>query len=420
MLKKYKKCVILKSNINSVKIMKKNIKSFLLFLFVVMLGFVASSYYFGSDVFNVESIINLIENKQSTSVLKIDDSKYNADGGFYYSSLNDEEKRIYDKIYARAKNQKTQIKIRSNIDEERILEIAMFVYNEHPELFWLNGAFSIDTSKVVTLKSSYNSNEIAKLSEQIKSKTDSIVQNLNDNMSDYEKSLYLYEYLITNTSYANEAIDNLDNMPWASSLVGVFTMGKCTCTGYAKAYQYLLQLSGINCAVVSGKATTPQGRRSHAWVIQECDGSYYYTDPTWGDCFDESNKEYISHSYFCLSESEIEKTHTINHKDILPKCTANKDNYFVKNNLLFSSYSRADIKKALKSCVENGKYYAELKFTNKSAYIDASNELFKQGQIYYILSVMSLKNKNIDVKNIKYSNNDKLRVITIFFDKTNN
>lgn len=345
MLKKYKKCVILKSNINAVKIMKKNIKSFLLFLFVVMLGFVASSYYFGSDVFNVESIINLIENKQSTSVLKIDDSKYNADGGFYYSSLNDEEKQIYDKIYARAKNQKTQIKIRSNIDEERILEIAMFVYNEHPELFWLNGA---------------------------------------------------------------------------SSLVGVFTMGKCTCTGYAKAYQYLLQLSGINCAVVSGKATTPQGRRSHAWVIQECDGSYYYTDPTWGDCFDGNNKEYISHSYFCLSESEIEKTHTINHKDILPKCTANKDNYFVKNNLLYSSYNRADIKKALKSCVENGKYYVELKFTNKSAYIDANNELFKQGQIYYILSVMSLKNKNIDVKNIKYSNNDNLCVITIFFDKANN
>lgn len=345
MLKKCKKCVILKSNINAVKIMKKNIKSFLLFLFVVMLGFVASSYYFGSDVFNVESIINLIENKQSTSVLKIDDSKYNADGGFYYSSLNDEEKRIYDKIYARAKNQKTQIKIRSNIDEERILEIAMFVYNEHPELFWLNGEFSIDNSGIVTLKSSYNSNEIAKLSEQIKSKTDSIVQNLNSNMSDYEKSLYLYEYLITNTSYANEAIDNLDNMPWASSLVGVFTMGKCTCTGYAKAYQYLLQLSGINCAVVSGKATTPQGRRSHAWIIQECDGSYYYTDPTWGDCFDENNKEYISHSYFCLSESEIEKTHTIDHKDILPKCTANKDNYFVKNNLLYSSYNRADIKK---------------------------------------------------------------------------
>ena len=64
MLKKYKKCVILKSNINSVKIMRKNIKSFLLFLFVVMLGFVASSYYFGSDVFNVESIINLIENRR--------------------------------------------------------------------------------------------------------------------------------------------------------------------------------------------------------------------------------------------------------------------------------------------------------------------------------------------------------------------
>ena len=33
---------------------------------------------------------------------------------------------------------------------------------------------------------------------------------------------------------------------------------------------------------------------------------------------------------------------------------------------------------------------------------------------------MSLKNKNIDVKNIKYSNNDNLCIITIFFDKANN
>ena len=79
-----------------------------------------------------------------------------------------------------------------------------------------------------------------------------------------------------------------------------------------------------------------------------------------------------------------------------------------------------DEKKALKYYVENGKYYAEFKFTNESAYNDANNELFKQGQIYYILSIMSLKNKNIDVKNIKYSNNDNLCIITIFFDKANN
>ena len=83
------------------------------------------------------------------------------------------------------------------------------------------------------------------------------------------------------------------------------------------------------------KSNNAAGQKVPCLGNSGCDGSYYYTDPTWGDCFDESNKEYISHSYFCLSESEIEKTHTINHKDILPKCTANKDNYFVKNNLLF-------------------------------------------------------------------------------------
>ena len=42
MLKKYKKCVILKSNINAVKIMKKNIKSFLMYKILEMLGLVSS------------------------------------------------------------------------------------------------------------------------------------------------------------------------------------------------------------------------------------------------------------------------------------------------------------------------------------------------------------------------------------------
>lgn len=401
--------------------MKKFIKNFLLLIIVLAIAVGAGSYYSGSDIFNIESVINLIDNEQSTSVLKIDDTKYTADGGFYYSNLSDDEKSVYDKIYSRAKNQKTSIKIHSSLDGDRILEIASFVENEHPELFWLTGSYSIDTSGILTLESKYNSNEIADLSVQIKSKTDSILQNVNSNMSDYEKSIYFYDYIIKNISYSDEAVDNSKNMPWASSLVGPFTMGKCTCLGYAKAYQYLLQLSKINCAVVYGKAETPQGKSAHAWVIQECDGACYYTDPTWGDCFEQSgNKEYVSHSYFCVDESELERTHNIENKDILPKCTANIDNYFVKNSLLYTSYSRSEIKKAVKASIDKGNYYIELKYANQDAYNEAIKKLFYEGQIYYILSAASLTDKSINFSKAKYSENKALHIITVFFDKNDN
>ncbi len=397
--------------------MKKYIKSFLLFFFIVTIGFMASSYYFGSDVFNVESVINLIENKQSTSVLKIDDTQYNADGGFFYSSLNDEEKRVYDQIYSRTKNQKTTVKIHSDLSSQKILDIASFVFSEHPEIFWLTGSYSIDTSGVLTLKSVYSADEIEALSKEIKAKASSILQNTNDGMSDYEKSLYFYDYIVKNISYSEEAINSSVELPWASSLVGPFTKGKCTCMGYAKAYQYLLQLSGINCALVFGNAETPQGKSSHAWVIQECDDACYYTDPTWGDSFEQEDREdYVNHSYFCVDENELEKTHSIQNKDRLPKCTSNAASYFIKNSQLYSTYRRSDVKKAVKKSIENKSYYIELKYTNDAAYKEACDDLFTNGHLYFIMVAASLTDKSIDPKTTKYSNNDKLYTITVFFD----
>ena len=42
--------------------------------------------------------------------MKIDDSKYNADGGFYYSSLNDEEKQYTTKSMHVQKIRKRKLK----------------------------------------------------------------------------------------------------------------------------------------------------------------------------------------------------------------------------------------------------------------------------------------------------------------------
>lgn len=401
--------------------MKKYFGKFLLCISIILIGLGISSYFFGSDIFGLEKVVNFVESQNSTSVLKIEDNQYDADEGFYYSNLNDDEKDVYDQIYSRAKNQQTVIKIRSNLDAQKIIKVASFVECEHPELFWLNSQYSIDTSNILTLGSSYGKDEIASLSIQIKNATDEILKNLNDNMSDYDKSLYLYDYIIENTTYSKKAIDKTAEYPWASSLVGPLTMGKSTCMGYAKAYQYLLQLSKISCAVVLGNAETPQGKGAHAWVIQKCDGACYYTDPTWGDCFEQNEtQDFVCHAYFCASENDIEKTHSIENKDILPKCTSNADNYFVKESRYYTTYDRSQIRKLIKNDAQNGKYYIELKFSSKDVYDNALKKLIDDGQIYHILTLESLTNKEIDNNNIKYSENKDLYIISVFFKKANN
>ena len=82
--------------------------------------------------------------------------------------------------------------------------------------------------------------------------------------------------------YANEicALTDYDYSYQNHDLVNVFDgdpSTKVVCEGYARAFQYLCDLGGIDCYNVSGS--------DHRWNIVVLDGKSYHVDCTWADGF---------------------------------------------------------------------------------------------------------------------------------------
>lgn len=101
--------------------------------------------------------------------------------------------------------------------------------------------------------------------------------------SDYEKVMGYKDEICSLVDYNDDAAGD-DSTPYGDpwQLVWVFDNDpstKVVCEGYSKAFQYLCDLSGIECYTVSGYA---DGGR-HMWNIVVLDGKSYHVDVTWCD-----------------------------------------------------------------------------------------------------------------------------------------
>ena len=87
-------------------------------------------------------------------------------------------------------------------------------------------------------------------------------------MSDLDKLIYAYDYIVQNTTY------NL-NAKRAYDAVGPLLYGEGVCAGYAIAMELILENEGIE----SKNVYNP----THMWLAVKLDGEWYHIDPTWGD-----------------------------------------------------------------------------------------------------------------------------------------
>ena len=117
--------------------------------------------------------------------------------------------------------------------------------------------------------------------------------------SAYNVALTLYDAILKNNSYAYTDNHTTEPAQWAHSVMGDFLYGKFVCEGYAKLFQILLNLNGIENKYVVGTAI-----ESHCWnLVRMDDGDWYWFDLTWGDTT--SNP----YAYFCALDSAL-TTHT--------------------------------------------------------------------------------------------------------------
>lgn len=124
-----------------------------------------------------------------------------------------------------------------------------------------------------------------------------------DGMSDYEIAKALHDYLAIHNKYDMRLYSG--NLPALSrTSYGALVNRTSVCSGYALAYQHLMEDAGIPCEYVTGMTT----RGSHAWNIVQIDGEWYHVDVTWDDPTPDRDG-YVRYKYFLKSDKAMSRDH---------------------------------------------------------------------------------------------------------------
>lgn len=176
---------------------------------------------------------------------------------------------------------------------EEVVEISQYVYDNKwteddiksavrdyffssPRLYFidngytLNGADSTKTRYFLNFTYKYSRDEKKIMDEKLDSGIKKVIEGITPDMSDAEKALYVYDYLILNCGY--------DTSHNNYSAYNCIVDKKCVCQGYALAYKLILQdYLGIDCEIVLSDS------QNHSWNYVKIDGKWYHVDLTGGD-----------------------------------------------------------------------------------------------------------------------------------------
>ncbi len=150
------------------------------------------------------------------------------------------------------------------------------VYNDHPELFWVDTAYSCKYKSdgqcaEIDLQFNYTADNLSSEKTTFDQKAKEIIDEAGKLDTDYEKEKYVHDQLISKVEYVDFAKIN-------QSAYSALVNGRTVCAGYARAFQYIMQKLGIPCYYCTGYAG-----EIHAWDITALDDGYYNVDVTWDD-----------------------------------------------------------------------------------------------------------------------------------------
>ena len=125
---------------------------------------------------------------------------------------------------------------------------------------------------------------------------------------EYQRALYLHDWLCANVTYLKRGERT------GQDIYEALCLRCCVCAGFSKAYAYLMQKVGIQCAVVEGDA---RGER-HAWNRVVIGGNLYYTDVTW----DRETSNRRCYEWFNLTSAQMLESHRPENPAEMPASTA--------------------------------------------------------------------------------------------------
>lgn len=327
--------------------MKKTIRAFCNFFVTVVAVIIVLYISFFTDIpSKTGNVIKLkIEEAQSkyeqySESFEINELTINMNS-YYYNKLNDGQKKIYESIANAVKNFESEFPIRDyvadskeNFAQEVSVSIAAFI-NDHPEVFYIESQYSTYTlsgfdGDIGYIKLNYTESTLEDVNlkiEAIKQKIQEYTEGI-QNLSDYEKELYIHDKLAQNVTYSN-----LEDLPRAyHTAEGPFLENIGVCDGFTKTLQILYDQVGIDSIIVLGVLDD----NPHAWNLVNIEDNWYHVDLTSSRSIVEETG-IITHAYFNLSDERMQKIATFDNPELLPKADSLDYNYYIYNDYVVYS-----------------------------------------------------------------------------------
>lgn len=312
---------------------------------------------------------------------------------YYYNQLDDNDKEIYLTLYSSF--MRFDDAVTTPADESSLKDIFKAVLYDNPHIFWIEHDFEYvlnENSIKFIPHYRYNETESNTINHQIENEINRIVDATESYSTDYEKELYIHDFVCENTVY-DETVDG-------NTVYDVLINGKAVCEGYAKAVQILLERLDIDNYLIVGESEFEGELGPHMWNIVTIDNHNYHLDATWNDNDKENDVNYF---YFNVSDDKIKEDHfNLSPADNL--CVSENANYFVKNDSYIEDFSSFNdhISRSAEAlyCGENK---VEFLFDgadgyNKAvSYIENDNGFFK-----YILESIKRSGRRLDTSEITY------------------
>lgn len=299
----------------------------------------------------------------------------------------------------------------SKLSAETIKKVLYAIQNDNPDIFWISNTFSYCYSRndtIIKLYSVFSANEKIDAEQKLKEKVLEIISKIPPKATEYEKELFLHDYIVNNCEY-----DKSSSSYKIFTCYGCLVENKAVCEGYSKAMQLLMNVVGINSITVVGSSKD----EPHMWNIVKINDKCYHLDVTW-----DGVGGLGQYNYFNVNDEIIKKDHKINPtfdrknnvdskicKNFpLPKCSELKDNYYEKNAVKISDLSEDSENKIIEKLLNIAtaeKNYLYIKTVGNFNFNTAVNQLIKQNP-YKLFSCIRLANRYIDYNLRKFVDNN--------------
>ena len=176
---------------------------------------------------------------------------------------------------------------------------------ENPAYYYFNNTLFVEDSKLVlSIDADYaKASDRAKYKSDINAMVAECAQALAGKNSQLLRSMAIHDYIVTEINYAYKSDGKTpEDAAWAHNIIGTASKKMGVCETYAKTFQYLCLINGIDAITLSGYGGEP-----HGWNLVKIDGKWYGVDATWNDTGDNSK---LSYDCFGMSFNNMTATHT--------------------------------------------------------------------------------------------------------------